>query len=215
MSKDAAVHTIYRLADGTRVPSVTTYLGILNKPAIVQWAWELGTQGLDYRKVRDQSGDTGTLVHYMILCALNHTEPDLEDYTQNEITTTTIPIGKFNKWHKEHEVCPILLEKPMVSEKYRYGGTFDFYGTIDGILTLLDFKTSGAVYPENFYQLAAYEQLLIENEYDAPDKVAVLRVSKSIDEGLEYREIGKLDVSWKIFLACQQVYELQKEARRK
>ena len=57
------IHTIYKKADGTRVPSATTYLGVLAKPALIHWAWELGVQGLDYRKVRDQAGETGTLGH--------------------------------------------------------------------------------------------------------------------------------------------------------
>ena len=73
------IHTIYKKADGTRVPSVTTYLGVLAKPALIHWAWELGVQGLDYRKVRDQAGDVGTLVHYLILCQLQGQEPDLSE----------------------------------------------------------------------------------------------------------------------------------------
>jgi len=46
-------HQPYRLADGSIVPSVTTILGILDKPRLPYWAWDLGRQGLDYREVRD------------------------------------------------------------------------------------------------------------------------------------------------------------------
>ena len=41
-----------------------------HQPAVIHWAWEQGVAGLDYRKVRDQAGDIGSLVHYLILCAL-------------------------------------------------------------------------------------------------------------------------------------------------
>jgi hypothetical protein len=213
MAKDTAVHTVYRVADGTRVPSVTTYLGILGKPALIDWAWQLGVQGLDYKKVRDQSGDTGTLVHYLVLCYLTKQEPSLEDYTQGEISTSILPMSKFDDWKQQHELAPVLTETPLVSESYRYGGTPDFYGTVDGKLTLLDFKTSGAIYPENFYQLAAYKQLLEEAGHTV-DEVAILRIGKSAEEGFEYRQAGNLDIAFKIFLACQQIYELQKESRR-
>jgi hypothetical protein len=212
MSKQQ-IHTVYKLEDGTRVPSVTTYLGVLNKPALIHWAWELGVQGLDYRKVRDAAGDTGTLVHYLILCDLKNMEPDLRDYSQTDITSTTVPMGKYFEWKADHEVKPIVLETPMVSETYRFGGTPDFYGEVDGVLTLLDFKTSGAVYAENFYQLSAYWKLL-EEHGEKPESAGILRIGKTLDEGFEYRAAGKLDVHWDIFCACQEIYELQKKLRR-
>src|SRR5438093_1588565 len=37
-----ASHTVYKNAAGKRVPGVTTILGILNKPALLKWAWEQG-----------------------------------------------------------------------------------------------------------------------------------------------------------------------------
>ena len=213
MKSNTQIHTVYKTKAGLRVPSVTTYLGILNKPAIVHWAWELGVAGLDYRKVREQAGDTGTLVHYLILCYLKDVEPFLQEYTQSDITSTFIPMDKFAKWTRGKTIESILLETPLVSETYQYGGTPDFYGNIDGILTLLDFKTSGAVYPENFYQLAAYRKLLEEYGYEVEES-KIIRVGKSLDEGFEEQAVGNLEAHWQIFLACQQIYELQKEAKR-
>lgn len=210
---DIKIHTLYKLADGTRVPSVTTYLGILAKPALIHWAWELGVQGLDYRKVRDQAGDVGTLVHYLILCKLKGEEPDLSTYTPQDAALAASPMSKFEEWLKEHELEPILMETPLVSETYRFGGTPDFYGKVDGHLTLLDFKTSKEIYQETFYQLAAYAWLLTEHGCFLEFR-RVLRIGKSEDEGFEYRDMGDLENHWKLFLACQEIYELQKVIRR-
>lgn len=210
---NTSVHTTYKTKDGVRVPSVTTYLGILAKPALIHWSWTLGVQGLDYRKVKDEAGDIGTLVHYLILCQLKSEEPDLSDYTPQVVDAASIPMEKFEEWYKEHELEPRLLETPLVSEYHRFGGTPDFYGMMDGKLTLLDFKTSNAIYSENFHQLAAYERLLEEAGHSV-ETVAILRLGKSEDEGFEYRASGNLDNHWKMFLACKQVYELQKEIRR-
>lgn len=213
MTNSTRIHTIYRKADGTRVPGVTTYLGVLDKPALLHWAWQLGVQGLDYRKVRDQAGDIGTLVHYLILCKLKGEEPDLSAFTPQAVCATASPMSKFNEWLGGHKLEPILLETPLVSEEYSFGGTPDYYGMVDGKLTLLDFKTSGGIYPENFYQLAAYRVLLAEQQYPV-EAVRLLRIGKSEDEGFEERSVGSLENHWKVFLACQQIYELQKQIRR-
>ena len=63
-------HQQYRLKDGTIVPGVTTPLGILAKPGLVPWAWNLGREGLDYRKVSEKGMDIGSLAHMMIECDL-------------------------------------------------------------------------------------------------------------------------------------------------
>ena len=207
------IHTVYKTSDGQRVPSVTTYLGILAKPAIIHWAWQQGVAGLDYRKVRDQAGDTGTLAHYLILCHLKSEEPDLSDYTPNDLASVEIPMSKFHQWNIGREIVPIVTERPLVSESYRFGGTPDFYGKVDGRLTLLDFKTSGDIYQENFYQLAAYKKLLEEHGH-AVDAARIIRLGKVADEAYEDRLAGNLEHHWDIFLACQRIYELQKAAKK-
>ncbi len=210
---DTAVHTIYKTEDGQRVPSVTTYLGILAKPALIGWAWNLGTQGVDYRKARDQAGNTGTLVHYLILCAIKGEEPDLSDCSPQELATAASPMKKFEEWRGGHKLEPVLMETPLVSEIRRYGGTPDFYGVDNGVMTLLDFKTSGDVYAENFHQLAAYKALLEEHDYPV-DSARIIRLSKIIDESFDDRPAGNLENHFEIFLACQKIYELQKVVRR-
>ena len=203
------IHTIYKKKDGTRVPSVTTYLGILAKPALIHWAWEQGVAGLDYRKVRDQSGDIGTLVHYLIFCQLKDGNPDLSDYTQQDIVGSEPPMKKFRGWRKEHTLEPILLETPIVSEFYGFGGTPDYYGLVDGVATLIDFKTSEAFYLEHFCQLAAYERLLTGAGFEV-EKIKLLRFGKKEGEGFGEQTIENTKLYWRIFLACQEIYELVK-----
>ena len=48
------------------------------------------------------------------------------------------------------------IEMPVVSEKYRYGGTVDWLGSIASSgYWLVDFKTSGSL-PEHEWQTSAY-----------------------------------------------------------
>ena len=66
IAKRAKAHTIYKLANGKRVPGVTTVLGIINKPALVKWANNLGLQGIDSTTYVDGTAKIGTLAHEMI-----------------------------------------------------------------------------------------------------------------------------------------------------
>ena len=64
--KDRA-HITYRLKNGKRVPGASTVAKIGDDPsALMYWAWDLGKQGIDYKKAREQAADIGTLAHFLI-----------------------------------------------------------------------------------------------------------------------------------------------------
>ena len=213
MANKTKIHTVYKTSEGQRVPSVTTILGILNKPALLQWAWQCGIDGFDYKEVRDNAADIGTLAHYLIMCHLTNEKPDTSEYSDQDIDKAENCLLSYYEWEKNHFLEPVLVECPLVSEQYGYGGTIDFFGKVDGQPTLVDFKTGKAIYPEFFYQLAAYEQLLAETGH-LIEVTRILRIGRTEDEGFEERSIGKLDNQWKLFLACKEIYELQKEIRK-
>ena len=79
------IHTVYKLKNGKKVSGTTTVIGILAKPALIHWAWDLGTKGIDYRKFRDDKADIGTLAHYLIMCHLKGEQPDTSDYSKKQI----------------------------------------------------------------------------------------------------------------------------------
>ena len=207
------IHTVYKLKSGDRVPSVTTVLGILGKPALIQWAWELGTQGIDYKAVRDNAGDIGTLSHHLIMCDIKGEKPDTSEYSAQDIDKAENCLIKYYDWTMNHKIKPLMVETPLISEEHQFGGTIDFFGEVDNQPTLLDFKTGKAIYPEFFYQLAAYEQLLAEAG-QLIEVTRILRIGRNEDEGFEERTIGKLDNQWQVFLNCLSIYNLQKEIRR-
>ena len=53
---------------------------------------------------------------------------------------------------------PLLVEHPVASERHLFAGTIDRIGTLDGMLSIVDLKTSAAVNPLTALQLAAYQQ---------------------------------------------------------
>ena len=117
-------------------------------------------------------------------------------------------------WEDAHEVAPILIEEPMVSETFKYGGTVALFAKLDGEMGLIDFKTSKAIYSENFIQLAAYWNLLVENGHMV-NTVRILRVGRTEEEGFEERVIGVNDLKphWEIFKHLREIYDLKKKVK--
>lgn len=208
-------HIIYKLKDGIRVPGVTTVINsVLAKPALIHWAWDLGTKNIDYRKFRDDKADIGSLTHYFILCHLKNEEPNTDDYTANQIDRAENSLLSFFEWEQNYPLEPILIEIPLVSERYKFGGTPDILAKINGDNCLVDVKTGKAIYLEYLYQLAAYKLLLEEHNYKV-DSARILNIPRTEDESFLDKKVGNLEKEKEIFLHCLAIYNLRKQKRGK
>jgi hypothetical protein len=214
MTEKVKAHKIYKNKDGKVVPNVTSILKVLNKPALVKWANNLGLKGIDSNKYRDEKARIGTLAHLMITSELTGVVPDISDFSAYEMDTAENCVLSFYEWLKHHDLQVYFCEKSFVSEQYQYGGTLDIYGELDGQFGIVDLKTSKALYGDNLYQLAAYRNLAVENQYPV-DFCKVLRIGRDEDEGSEEITKKDMDIQWEIFLHCRHLYELQKQEKRK
>ena len=208
ISKKSRAHVRYRTINGNIVPGVTTVLGILNKPALVLWANRLGLQGIDSTKYRDEAASIGTLAHAMVCAHLGGYQCDTGDYSKEQIDAAENSLLSYFEWERHNHVEPILVEEPLVSEKYHYGGTIDCLGRIGGDLVLIDHKTGKGIYDEMFYQLAAYKQLLSEAGHNVVN-CRILRIGRDTDEGFEERVMTDLTRQWQIFEHCLGIYKLK------
>ena len=206
-SARAKTHTIYKLKSGKQIVGVTTVLQLLSKPALIHWAWEQGKAGYDYRKVRDAAGEVGTLAHHLISSHLKAIEPYLLDYSAIQLTQAVNSYRRYLEWEEQHKIEPILIEEPLVSELYGYGGTPDLLARLDGELTLVDFK-SGGIYIEHYAQSCAYWNLLREKGYFSIKKIIILGIPR--DEGDSFKEETYRDFErgFDIFIHLLRVYEL-------
>lgn len=213
--KKVKTHIRYKNKEGKIVPGVTTFLGILNKPALVSWANNLGLQGINVKDYVDDKAATGTLVHEKMYCDLKGIKVDTSLYTAVQIEIAQNSFKKYLDWKKQHTIEPIVLEYGMVSEKYQFGGTIDSYCLLDGVLTLIDYKTCKALYPEHFIQVSAYRQLLRENGHELKNS-AILRVGRDELEGFEFYKISakKMSYCWKLFKHCIAIYNLKKQLEK-
>jgi len=203
-------HIRYRNKEDMIVPGVTTILGVLAKPALIAWANRLGLQGIDSTKYVDDKADIGTCCHYLIECDLKGEAPDLKDYAPSVVSEAENGYLKFLEWKKGKDLKLIGSEMALVSDDYQYGGTIDIYAMLDDKPTLIDIKTSGSgIWPEMKHQVAAYRQLLIENDFPVDDAM-ILRVGRNESEGFEYAKIGNLDAHFELFKYCLAIYSIRK-----
>jgi len=144
------------------------------------------------------------------------TKPDLSEYTPQEIDRAENALISYWNWEKEHDIKPIMVEAPLVSEVFGFGGTLDCYALVDGIPTLLDLKTSKGIFPEHIMQIAALCVLLRENGKEV-DNARILRIGRDESEGFEDHVVVLDDAKshWQIFLHLLEIYKLQKAIKKK
>ena len=211
-AQKAKTHTVYKSADGTRLPGVTTVLGVLNKPALVPWSNKLGLQGIEVGKYVDALAQVGTVAHELVLCHHKGVKFDASPYAPDIVDKAENCLLSYLEWERGHEVEPVHCEVGFTSPTRHYGGTVDLVAKIDGVLTLADYKSSKALYDEHIYQTAAYYQLLIENGVPV-EAVRILRIGREETEGFEDKPVTQrqLALGAEIFNHCLAIYRKKSE----
>lgn len=213
-------HQQYHNAAGTRLPGVSTIVGVMDKPQLVRWANNLGLDGIDSTKYVDSLAAAGVLAHYLSECEIRQVEPEqsyLDEFSKVDMDLAENSMLKFYEWQDKHSVQLFGTELQLVSEEYQFGGTCDIYAVVDGVLTLVDIKTCKALYgPEDskWTQLAGYRILLEENDRAVQEEY-ILRIGRNESEGFEYVKSEKAALHRKRFLICRELYEVTKVLRRK
>ena len=139
----------YHLKDGSIVPGTTTITGELgwNKNALISWSNKLGLKGIESRKFVDDKAMIGKLAHSFVLAELKDEEVDTKDYTLNQINQAENCLKSYQEWRSKRKIEPIIIEQGLVSENFKYGGAPDFFGKVDDVFSLTDYKKGSGIYP--------------------------------------------------------------------
>ncbi len=65
-------------------------------------------------------------------------------------------VESWKDWAKDVALEPLAIEPTVFCEVCGYAGTLDLYARVRGVLTVLDWKSGKAIYPEAFLQNVAY-----------------------------------------------------------
>ncbi len=209
-------HITYKDSMEQKVVGVTTALNLRAKQALIGWAYNRGKEGLELYGSRDKAADIGTIVHARIMGYFLGYEIDDYNISKEAWDLANESMKSFYEWARPRNVKSILVETPMVSEKYRFGGTPDVYGEMDDKLTLLDFKTGSGIYDDQFLQVAAYSQLLTENGYPHL-KIIILNIPKSKGDRfrVENCSTDELELEFEEFMHFVKIWELERKIKAK
>jgi hypothetical protein len=197
----------YITEDGGYVPSVTHILECYPKGA-AYYNW-LKENGKDSDEIRDEAGRRGSVVHKLT-----------EFYDAGYEVSLINPQGqieyKLNEWamferyvnfRSRFQFVTDSIELNIISKELGYAGTIDRIIDMDGEKILLDIKTSNAIYPSYWLQLAAYRSLLMNKAGIRVNKVAILWLNaKTRTEGKKGDVQG---IGWQLITKDDTDKELQ------
>ena len=206
---NAANHRYTKETEGKKesVPSVSSVLGLLDKPAILYWSIKktVGYIGEHLPELRAENlteeealgilkrakaaameeaklqADIGTQVHNLIhqyLLGVKVYEDELDEKVLNAYTGA---IG----WLKEIDYKPLGIELGVYHPILEYAGTLDTYGTAGNKTILLDWKTTDIWKEKNgkvYYTEQPYTEMKVQ-------PVAYAEALANMKEGLKIDEV--------------------------
>ena len=199
------------LMDGKRMTGVTTVLGVISKPMLIDWASKMAVESIEtagvvsmdtlmvtgwqkarnealkaHTKKKEAAGTKGTNTHalveaYVKDCISNN------DGNARYYKTDDIMLNHFVVWSLENKVQFLESEKKIYSKSRFVAGTVDFTCVIDGKRIVGDLKTMKKVWDRvPFFQTAAYMAFLVEMGEQPYDASVIVNINKDTHELTEF-----------------------------
>ncbi len=143
-------------------PRVTSIIEVKAKPGLYKFYAESVSFEEANRK-KGLAGSEGSKIHTAIEKILVGEEITIEKELEPSIIA-------FKEFMKQNEIIAdkTYVEKRILSNQFKYTGTFDFIGYVNGKFSVVDIKTSSSIYKDYGLQTSAYLYALNEegNLYD-------------------------------------------------
>lgn len=213
------------LLNGKPLYGVTSVLGVIAKPALIQWAaseavayiknnakkqekgiFSVSEATLEeartaHRRKKEEAGDIGTEVHKAVEEWIKEKKtPKLNDQGMKMFEN-------FVNWAEKNKVKFLASEQPLWSEKMWLGGICDFVCEIDGKRYVGDIKTSKGIYGRDYFlQMAAY--MLMLEEMGKKDFAGSVVVRLGKDGSFEEKFSYAMEDDKKGFLAALELFKV-------
>jgi len=225
--------------DGKRIPSVTTILGVLDKPGLPYWAaglvardavtnhdyWQQRIHnGEDPERIirdlkrspwqeRDKAARRGTRIH-MVLEAAAHGDPT--DCPQDLLPMAQQAVDLLDR----ENIQALETEARGYNRALWYAGTIDLIATINGKTWLIDWKSSRSIHETHILQVAAYahmDTILTIDDQEKPmphiDRLGIAHIS---DNSAILVDAGDPDgPAWDAFQAAHTIHSRMREITNK
>jgi len=183
-TKEVEGKRYYLLPNGLYVPSVTTVLGHFKKKQIQQWRNRVGHE--EANRISNIASTRGTKFHKLMEKYLDNVP------VSNILTEKVMPNLKESFQLMKKEVDKSIdniyyIEVPLYSTSMRIAGRTDIIAEYNGVLSVIDFKTSSREKKEEhiqdyFLQSTAYA-LMFEERIEKPiEQIVIMMSSDGIPE---------------------------------
>ena len=152
-----------------KYPSVTTVTGILSSASIQEWRKRVGEE--EANRVSARASKRGTQIHSLCEDYLTTGKADPNPFDMEMFNSLVPSLSLIDNIH--------ALESPLFSHKLKVAGTVDCIAEYDGVLSVIDFKTSGRIkekkdIPGYFIQTAAYAYMFWEQTGIVPEQLVIV-----------------------------------------
>jgi genome maintenance exonuclease 1 len=174
----------YLLPNGIYVPSVTTVLGHFKKKQIQEWRDRVGHE--EANRISNTASTRGTKFHKLMEKYLDN-EP-----VSNILTENVMPTLKESFFLMKKEIDKSIdniyyIEAPLYSNSMRMAGRTDIIAEYNGVLSVIDFKTSNREKREEhiqdyFLQSTAYALMFEERIGQPIEQIVIMMASDGLPE---------------------------------
>jgi hypothetical protein len=230
---------------GQQLPSVTTILEVIAKPALGPWyakeerryfeaamlevLTKPGARDPEYvltavaesvtgvkaaEREKQKASAIGTAVHAGIEWQLRNRlgecvgpEPRLPD-------AATWAVESWKDWAQSVALEPLAIERVVYCQACGYAGTMDLYARVGGVLTVLDWKSGKAIYPEAFLQNVAYRHAASRRGMPSTQGL-IVRLPKLVDDPAWEVMAVPETLGLEDFLAALRLWRWQRRAEGK
>tara|TARA_R100001369_G_scaffold20788_1_gene38162 strand:+ start:336 stop:1043 length:708 start_codon:yes stop_codon:yes gene_type:complete len=167
---------LYETPDGNMYPSITTVLSVRNKQGLFEWRKRVGEEVANY--IARTAAARGTAVHHMCEDYLNN--EDMEKHKEKFLPHALFTQLRDNMLNRVDNIRS--QEAGLYSDKYGVAGRVDCIAEFDGVLSIIDFKTSTKErqdsYNESYYiQASAYAEMFEERTGIEINQICILVVT--------------------------------------
>jgi genome maintenance exonuclease 1 len=167
----------YVTPEGNKYPSITTVLAAYNIGYIMEWRKRVGEE--EANRISRTASGRGTRIH--TLC---------EQYIDNKVPAFKSPLDQelFNKFKPTlHRINNVYTQElRMYSDHLRIAGTVDCVAEFDGVLSVIDFKTSKRLKDskdiENYFMQCSAYAIMFEEQFKIPVAQTVVAIAVDDEE---------------------------------
>jgi len=206
----------YVNSNGGCYPSITTVLSIRGKEAIYAWRKRVGNE--EANRITKRSTTRGTMFHSLLEQYFLNQITDVEQFRSSAIARNPGVWYLFLEavQELENKIGKIYcIEDQLYSDEFKVAGTVDMIAEWDGVLSVIDFKTSNSAKREEwienyFIQGTAYAKMFTERTGIRCDQLVIFAVP---DDGIPQTFVKRVDDYTEVLKESIQDYNAYKQKR--